>query len=173
MYNRTPYNRTPYNRSEVFAFEWLSTVYADAATTASLLIIRRFAASVEAVASASGNFIRVLFFDSGAEATTEAIGVYIRTLFFASEVDAIAYASGTGVSNYGSVTLVIDGVNMSAGDELVIDTEHMTVTLNGANIVDRITDASAFFKLMSGENEIIVEGGTTADIRVLWKDRWL
>jgi hypothetical protein len=47
------------------------------------------------------------------------------------------------------------------------------VTLNGVNIVDRITDASAFFKLMSGMNDIIVEGGTVADIKVLWKDRWL
>lgn len=173
MYNRTPYNRTPYNRTEQFAFEWLSTVYAEAATEASLLIIRNFNGSVTAIAEAEGVYIRVLLPSSMVDATSGAIGDYIRTLFFASEVDAISYASGTGVSTYGSVTLIIEGVNMAAGDELVIDTEHMTVTLNGANIVNRITDASAFFKLMSGANDIIVEGGTTADIRVLWKDRWL
>lgn len=57
--------------------------------------------------------------------------------------------------------------------ELIIDTEHMTVTLNGANIIDRVSDDSAFFKLQPGENDIIVEGGTTADVKILWKDRWL
>ena len=35
------------------------------------------------------------------------------------------------------------------------------------------TCASAFFKLQPGENDIIVEGGTTADVKILWKDRWL
>ena len=85
----------------------------------------------------------------------------------------IRYLDGTGVSTYGSVTMVIEGVNMVAGDELIIDTEHMTVTLNGANIIDRVSDDSAFFKLQPGENDIIVEGGTTADVKILWKDRWL
>ena len=47
------------------------------------------------------------------------------------------------------------------------------VTLNGANIIDRVSDDSAFFKLQPGENDIIVEGGTTADVKILWKDRWL
>ena len=69
--------------------------------------------------------------------------------------------------------MVIEGVNMVAGDELIIDTEHMTVTLNGENIIDRVSDDSAFFELEPGENDIIVEGGTTADVKILWKDRWL
>ena len=108
-----------------------------------------------------------------AEAEAGSIGDYIRTLFFSALAEAVATASGTGVSTYGSVTMVIEGVNMVAGDELIIDTEHMTVTLNGANIIDRVSDDSAFFKLQPGENDIIVEGGTTADVKILWKDRWL
>ena len=108
-----------------------------------------------------------------AEAEAGSVGDYIRTLFFSALAEAVATASGTGVSTYGSVTMVIEGVNMVAGDELIIDTEHMTVTLNGANIIDRVSDDSAFFKLQPGENDIIVEGGTTADVKILWKDRWL
>ena len=107
------------------------------------------------------------------EAEAGSVGDYIRTLFFSALAEAVATASGTGVSTYGSVTMVIEGVNMVAGDELIIDTEHMTVTLNGANIIDRVSDDSAFFKLQPGENDIIVEGGTTADVKILWKDRWL
>ena len=101
------------------------------------------------------------------------MGDYIRTRFFAAVAEAVTTASGTGVSTYGQEVLTVAGVNMVAGDELIIDTEHMTVTLNGVNIVDRVSDASVFFKLMSGVNDLIVEGGTTADIKILWKDRWL
>ena len=153
MYNRTPYNKTAYNRTTSIVFEWLATANAETDTSATLKIIRYLDGSAEAVATASGVFVRVLLPSALAE--------------------AVATASGTGVSTYGSVTMVIEGVNMVAGDELVIDTEHMTVTLNGANIIDRVSDDSAFFNLQPGENDIIVEGGTTADVKILWKDRWL
>ena len=153
MYNRTPYNKTTYNRTTSIVFEWLATANAETQTSATLKIIRYLDGSAAAVATASGVFVRVLLPSALAE--------------------AVATASGTGVSTYGSVTMVIEGVNMVAGDELIIDTEHMTVTLNGANIIDRVSDDSAFFKLQPGENDIIVEGGTTADVKILWKDRWL
>lgn len=173
MFNRTPYNRSTYNRKSTFTFEWLATAYAEAGYTATLLLKRHFDGTVEASTTAGGIFVRVLLPSAVAEAVSAAAGVFIRTKFFTAETEAISAASGYGVSTYGSVTMVIEGVNMVAGDELVIDTEHMTVTLNGENIVDKITDASAFFKLKAGENEITVEGGSTADIKVLWKDRWL
>lgn len=173
MYNRTPYNKTTYNRTTSIVFEWLATANAETDTSATLKIIRYLDGSAAAVATASGVFVRVLLPSALAEAEAGSIGDYIRTLFFSALAEAVATASGTGVSTYGSVTMVIESVNMVAGDELIIDTEHMTVTLNGANIIDRVSDDSAFFKLQPGENDIIVEGGTTADVKILWKDRWL
>lgn len=173
MYNRTPYNRTQYNRKARFVFEWTATASAESGSGGTLLIIRYLAGAAEAETSASGEVVRVLLFTSEVEAVAEAIGDYIRTLFFEGDATAEATASGTGVSTYGQEVMVVENVNMVAGDELIIDTEHMTVTLNGVNIIDRVSDASVFFKLMSGVNDIIVEGGTTADIRILWKDRWL
>lgn len=149
------------------------TANAETDTSATLKIIRYLDGSAAAVATASGVFVRVLLPSALAEAEAGSVGDYIRTLFFSALAEAVATASGTGVSTYGSVTMVIEGVNMVAGDELIIDTEHMTVTLNGANIIDRVSDDSAFFKLQPGENDIIVEGGTTADVKILWKDRWL
>ena len=171
MYNRTPYNRTQYNRKARFVFEWTATASAESGSGGALLIIRYLAGAAES--SGSGEVVRVLLFTAEAEAVAEAVGDYIRTLFFEGDAIAEANASGTGVSTYGQEVMVVEGVNMVAGDELIIDTEHMTVTLNGVNIVDRVSDSSVFFKLMSGVNDIIVEGGTTADIRILWKDRWL
>ena len=177
MYNRTPYNRTQYNRKARFVFEWTATASAESGSGGALLIIRYLAGAAEAESSGSGEVVRVLLFtaetEAVAEAVAEAVGDYIRTLFFEGDAIAEANASGTGVSTYGQEVMVVEGVNMVAGDELIIDTEHMTVTLNGVNIVDRVSDSSVFFKLMSGVNDIIVEGGTTADIRILWKDRWL
>ena len=88
-------------------------------------------------------------------------GTYYLALFL---TDPTASGTGTEVSGGGYARKIIN---------FIIDTEHMTVTLNGANIIDRVSDDSAFFKLQPGENDIIVEGGTTADVKILWKDRWL
>lgn len=173
MYNRTPYNRTQYNRKARFVFEWTATANAESGSGGSLLIIRYLSGAAEAETDAAGELVRVVLPSGTAEAVAEAVGDYIRTLFFSGMADAEAYASGTGVSTYGQEVMTILGVNMVAGDELIIDTEHMTVTLNGVNIVDRVSDASVFFKLKDGINDIVVEGGTTADIKILWKDRWL
>lgn len=151
MYNRTPYNKTTYNRTTSIVFEWLATANAETDTSATLKIIRYLDGSAAAVATASGVFVRVLLPSALAEAEAGSVGDYIRTLFFSALAEAVATASGTGVSTYGSVTMVIEGVNMVAGDELIIDTEHMTVTLNGANIIDRVSDDSAFFKLQPGQ----------------------
>jgi len=173
MYNRTPYNKTAYNRTTSLVFEWLATANAETATSAAVKIVRYLDGTVEAVATSSGVIIRVLLPSAIAAAESGSVGDYIRTLFLEALAEAVSTASGTGVSTYGSVTMVIEGVNMVAGDELIIDTEHMTVTLNGANIIDRVSDESEFFKLQPGVNDIIVEGGTTADVKILWKDRWL
>ena len=171
MYNRTPYNRAPYNRKARFVFEWTATANVESGSGGAVLIIRYLSGASEAETGSSGEVVRVLLPSGASEAVTEAVGDYIR--FFAAVAEAVTTASGTGVSTYGQEVLTVAGVNMVAGDELIIDTEHMTVTLNGVNIVDRVSDASVFFKLMSGVNDLIVEGGTTADIKILWKDRWL
>lgn len=174
MFNRTPYNRTRYNRKANFVFEWTANVTAEAGSSGNILIIRYLAAEVDAVAEASGVVVRVVLPEGiAAEGVSEALGDYIRTRFFEGTAEAVAEALGESLSTYGQEVMVIEGVNMNPGDELIIDTEHMTVTLNGVNIVDRVKDDSIFFKLKSGVNNIVVEGGTVADIKILWKDRWL
>jgi hypothetical protein len=174
MYNRTHYNRQSYNRKSRSEFEWTGTATAESRASGSLLIERHLAGNVaEAVAEAFGEIIRRHLFEGFAEAASEAAGALVRVRFFSGTAVAEANASGAGVATYGQEVMTILGVNMVPGDELVIDTEHMTVTLNGENIIDRVSDDAVFFKLMSGINDITVEGGTTADVRIVWKDRWL
>lgn len=175
MFNRSPYNRTPYNRSSLLEFQWMATVSGVAETKASItlsLILSASAVSGQTEATAS----MVLLVLPSARITTaiaESIGTYIRTIFYSALATARADAKGSKVSIYEIVKIVIDSVNMAAGDILVVDTEHMTVTLNGVNIVDKISDTSAFFDLKPGLNEITASGDAPADIKVLWKDRWL
>lgn len=172
MFNRTPYNRAPYNRKARFVFEWAATANVESGSGGAVLVIRYLSGAAEAETGSSGVVVRVLLLRRGGGR----YGVHRRLYpypLFAAETEAITTASGASLSTYGQEVLTVAGVNMVAGDELIIDTEHMTVTLNGVNIVDRVSDASVFFKLMSGVNDLIVEGGTTADIKILWKDRWL
>ena len=79
-----------------------------------------------------------------------------------------------------AAALAVETIVLTAGEPYItaiagetVDLTRYAVTLNGANIIDRVSDDSAFFKLQPGENDIIVEGGTTADVKILWKDRWL
>lgn len=173
MYNRSPYNRASYNRSASFVFEWTAIASATTESGGALIIVRYFDGAAAAETASSGEIIRIVLYSGEAEAISEAAAEYIRTIYQTGQADAITTGSGSAVSTYGSVTMVIENVNMKPGDELIIDTEHMTVTLNGVNIVDKVSDESVFFKLKDGENDVIVEGGTTADIKILWKDRWL
>lgn len=174
MYNRAHYNRQSYNRLSRNEFAWTGSATAQSSAGGNLVIERRFTGDVaEAVSEAAGELIRQHLLASEAAAVTAASGSVIRIRFFGGTAEAESSASGTGVSTYGQEVMTILGVNMVAGDELIISTEHMTVTLNGENIIDRVSDDAVFFKLMSGVNDITVDGGTTADVRVVWKDRWL
>lgn len=61
------------------------------------------------------------------------------------------------------------------GDTLIIDTEHLTVTVNGDNVLHLI-GKDEFPELLPGENELVYidsEGQRIVKIRVIWKDRWL
>ena len=174
MFNRTSFNRTTFNRvGRLSPFEWKALVNGETDATARLKLVKHFDAAVAASSTATASFIRVYLPRSVVGALTASTGSFIRWKIFKSEVFAVAEASGEALSTYGSVTLELKGVNMVSGDMLIIDTEHMTVTLNGQSVVDKITDASAFFKLEPGDNDIIVEGASRADVRILWKDRWL
>lgn len=173
MYNRAPYNRERYNRKSTLIFEWVASATAESGSVGGLLVVRHFKSEVEAVSESSGDIIKLVFFAGAAAAETDSSGDYIRILAFDGETEAEANAYASALSTYGQEVMIIEGVNMAPGDELIIDTEHMTVTLNGENAINLVKDESIFFKLKQGSNDIVVEGGTMADIRILWKDRWL
>ena len=173
MFNKSPYNRAPYNRRASFVFEWTAMANAEGTSGGPLLITRYMDGDAGGGSAAYGAVVRAVLPAGAAEALAEPKGDFVRTLVFSGAAEAAGTGEGACVSAYGQETLTVSGLDMRPGDELIIDTDHMTVTLNGANIVDRVEDDSIFFKLKSGVNDIVVEGAAAADIKVLWKDRWL
>jgi len=65
---------------------------------------------------------------------------------------------------------------LAPGDELIINTDEMTVTINGQNGMRYFSMDSDFFKLLSGENKIVYSdcsGSRDVLVDIIWKDRWL
>ena len=76
----------------------------------------------------------------------------------------------------GEETIKLSGLILKPGDEIVIDTCEMTVSVNGQNMMKFVSNDSEFFSLLPGDNEIIYTDGVTTrkvSIDILWKDRWV
>lgn len=173
MFNRTPFNRTAHNRSASLTFRWSATVHGETESSGLISLEFRLNGSADAVSQGAATLVCVLLPSALAEAEAVALGDYIRTRFLETVAHAESEAHGTQVSVYELITIVLNDLNMKAGDLLVIDTEHMTVTLNGINVVDKIPDDSGFFDLNSGDNQITISDAGKVDVTILWKDRWL
>ena len=57
---------------------------------------------------------------------------------------------------------------VTASDLLIIDTEKLTATFNGANAL--VNYNGVFPKLAVGDNTVTVSGGT---VKVIWLNRWI
>ena len=82
----------------------------------------------------------------------------------------------TGANTFGLAYLKLIGINLAPEQELVIDTDKMTVEINGQNKIMYLTSDSDFFKLKPGENIIQYTDNVASrnlQTKVLWKDRWL
>ena len=76
----------------------------------------------------------------------------------------------------GEELISLAGLVLKPGDELVIDTCEMTVSVNGQNMMKFVSNDSEFFSLLPGDNELIYTDGVSSrkiSIDILWKDRWV
>lgn len=89
--------------------------------------------------------------------------------------EIVMTTSGTQVLS-GEETITLEGLVLMLGDELIINTCDMTITINGQNGMRYLSDDSTFFNLLSGNNTIIYEdnaGNRQVSLDVIWRDRWL
>lgn len=76
----------------------------------------------------------------------------------------------------GEQVMRFEDLVLRPGDELVINTCDLTVTLNGENAMEFFSADSEFITLLNGENVIEYndESGTrNVSFDIIWKDRWL
>ena len=48
-------------------------------------------------------------------------------------------------------------------DQVIIDSQNQTVTMNGENIYDKIADGSEFITMASGDNKMFLTSEVTSD----------
>ncbi len=76
----------------------------------------------------------------------------------------------------GESVISLEGIILKPGDELVINTCDMTVTINGQNAMEYFSNESEFFTLLNGINTLVYSdsnGARNISFDVIWKDRWL
>ena len=67
------------------------------------------------------------------------------------------------VNQTGNQIIELDNLTMSASDKVVIDTQTRTVTLNGADVYDLLSENSSFMTILPGENIMALNSDTTSD----------
>ena len=198
MFNRQPFNRGRFNRTissvnsvflyggatlKVEAAGNINAVKSFKGSAALNLIVTgkvNYSASLKGYADlflyADGALIRAHNLEGYAPLALSAEGNIIRYRNLSGDMLLILALNNEGFNTFQYEQISLPGLLIRAGDELIIDTDNQTVTLNGQNVMRFVDRYSEFFRFRPGTNEVTYESageGSRADIRILWKDAWL
>lgn len=101
---------------------------------------------------------------------------YKIVALFPEESNAISESNAKTAEIFGIEIISLPNLVLKPGQEFIIDTDNMTATIDGQNAIYLLSDDSAFFFLAQGENLITYmdgSGNRQANLKVMWKDRWL
>lgn len=101
---------------------------------------------------------------------------YKRILVTPLPIDAISGMTAQTASVFGIDILSLPQIVLKPGQELIINTDDMTVTVDGENVIHLLSDDSVFFFLAQGEDIITysdVNGSRSINFKVMYKNRWL
>lgn len=177
MFNRQPYNRGKFNAP--------LTVTSSNSGIA-LLKLGTIPVDVQRTISASGQASMKLSGLSDGAIVRYAAGSCLFTLgsfangtkvFIVEAEDATLVMLTQAVHQLsGEHVMRFEDLVLCPGDELVINTCDLTVTLNGLNAMEYFAADSEFITLLNGKNiiEYNDESGTrNISFDIIWKDRWL
>lgn len=177
MFNRQPYNRGKFNVP--------STAISSNSGIASLRL-RAVLVSAQQVISASGQASMKLNGLSDGTIVRYAAGFCLFTLgsyadgtkVFIVEAEDAALVMLTQATPQlsGEQVMRFEDLVLRPGDELVINTCDLTVTLNGENAMEFFAADSEFITLLNGENTIEYNDESESreiSFNIIWKDRWL
>jgi hypothetical protein len=179
MFNKSGYNRGKFNRvSDAASDDIFTELFIGVSVIAAISRIRRSEADADMslAANAKPTLVRPIK-DLGVVFSLGAIARAIKKTSAKPEIAAVNLEVQATYYAYGTEEMSFPGLALRPGDELVIDTDLMTVTLNGVNIVHYASMDSKFIQLLAGSNTLVWQDASgasrQASVRVEWKPRWL
>lgn len=171
MFGHIYFNQGAFNREASSISGWTGNAQAIATAEANLRLTKYMSGAANAVANAVAEAGTIHYMTASANAEATGTATPIRKRYMTGTADAVA--TGVAVSLYGIGTdyLALE-LNVHAGDDIIIDTERMTLMVNSQNAIYMLSDDSTFFDLEK-DDYITVSGNGTATVTLLWKDRWL
>ena len=177
MFNRQPFNRGKFN---------VPSAAISSNSGIALLKLEAVPVSAQRTISASGQASMKLSGLSDGTIVRYAAGSCLFTLgsfangtkvFIVEAEDAALVMLTQAVHQLsGEQMMRFEDLALRPGDELVINTCDLTVTLNGQNAMEYFAADSEFITLLNGENTIEYNdesGARKISFDMIWKDRWL
>ena len=101
---------------------------------------------------------------------------YNRVAVTGEPMDGISGMTIKAAEVFGVSVIRLADIVLKPGQELIIDTENMTATIDGENAIHLLSDDSDFFFLAQGDNIVTYSDNgksRTANLKVMWKNRWV
>jgi len=173
MFNRSGFNWTPYNLPGVATIILFNSVMSGAGALSALLntdqamyVAMSGAGSIEAV------YVREIVFDSDMSGAGSIGAIYVRERNMQSNMSG-AGSLTSNLSKYHIDYIEFDG-EFEPGDRIVIDSNTLTVTINGQNALQQTT--GDFFDLALGVNKITytdTSGSRNVILRITHRDKFV
>lgn len=177
MFNRQPFNRGKFN---------VPSAAISSNSGIALLKLGAIPVSAQRTISANGQASMKLSGLSDGTIVRYAAGSCLFTLgsfangtkVFIVEAEDAALVMLTQATHQlsGEQMMRFEDLALRPGDELVINTCDLTVTLNGQNAMEYFAADSEFITLLNGENTIEYNDESESreiSFDIIWKDRWL
>ena len=101
---------------------------------------------------------------------------YNRVEVTGEPMDGISGMTIKAAEVFGVSIISLADIVLKPGQELIIDTENMTATIDGENAIHLLGDDSDFFFLAQGDNIVTYSdrsGNRNINLKVMWKNRWV
>lgn len=177
MFNRQPYNRGKFNvqTTQSIGNNGIAVMMMKANSILASKIISAIGTSDLSMRDdVKGTIVK---YNTGtSEIWSGSQGEGTKVLTAESEISKLAMHTEANQMLGGESVISLEGITLKPGDELIINTCDMTVTINGQNAMEFFSNESEFFTLLNGLNTLIYNDSNSSrniSFDVIWKDRWL
>ena len=176
MFNRQPFNRGKFNISSgsTIGNSGIAIMKMDIGASVNKTISANSIINLIMKENTEGTIIK---YSSGSiELLSNTQGEGTKVFIVSSDISNLKMTTEGNQLLAGESIITLEGLNLRPGDELIINTLDMTITINGQNAMEYFSNDSDFFTLLNGLNTLIYNDSNSSrniSFDVIWKDRWL